>query len=276
MKYTKKTRLKKQLISGGIYIALAAAVIGVTTNTVANLISGTTDSIPDVSQTKYQNIPSELPNLPEISLTPSSSDTPTQVSGTTDGINAQITQDSSLSDNTPDEISKSNTQESAQSTVQPDFGYPGYVKPCGAIISREYSDDVLVYSPTMYDYRVHTGVDIASELATPVKAVSGGIVTDISFDDMLGQTVTITSPDGLELRYCNLSEELSAIVKKDAVIQTGQIIGGIGQTALCEAAEAPHLHLEAVKNGESFDPATLFTNAADTQAANAVSALEFE
>ena len=39
MKDDRKTRLKKQMLSGAIYIALAAAVVGVTTGTVEKLIN---------------------------------------------------------------------------------------------------------------------------------------------------------------------------------------------------------------------------------------------
>lgn len=50
MKSFDKNKLKKQLVSGGIYIALAAAVVTVTLNGVNNIIGGSEDyEIPDVN-----------------------------------------------------------------------------------------------------------------------------------------------------------------------------------------------------------------------------------
>jgi len=276
MKDENRSRLKKQLVSGGVYIALAAAVVAVTTGTVVSMLSGkNADLLPKVDgKTKYSEKELVMPKLPDVPEVPDVPDAP--VSDSAEGINAEIKpSEEMLTPKTTDAQSASQSAENVKAETA-DFGYPGYVKPCDGYISREYSDEVLVYSPTMYDYRAHLGCDIAAEAGTPVKAVSGGTVTDISADDMLGTTVTIESADGLVLKYCNLSAELPKDTAVGNVIQTGSVIAGVGQTALCEAAEAPHLHLEAARNGEMFDPAGLFEAETAAEAANAVTSEEID
>ena len=100
MKDDRKTRLKKQMLSGAIYIALAAAVVGVTTGTVEKLINTKEISLPetDLENTKYGTALPEIPELPEIpdaainknSDSDAESSDGAQVSGLGDGVNAEI------------------------------------------------------------------------------------------------------------------------------------------------------------------------------------------
>ena len=57
-----------------------------------------------------------------------------------------------------------------------------YVRPLSGPILREYSDTTPVYSPTMQDWRVHTGVDFAGALGAEVVAVATGEVTGVGSD----------------------------------------------------------------------------------------------
>ena len=280
MKDDRKTRLKKQMLSGAIYIALAAAVVGVTTGTVEKLINTKEISLPetDLENTKYGTALPEIPELPKIpdaainknSDSDAESSDGAQVSGLGDGVNAEIITAEESSENLPEQV-----EVSAEQTVsEPDYGYPGYVKPCGGLIVREYSPDVLVYSPTMYDYRVHTGIDIAADIGTQIKAISGGRISEVKNDDLYGTTVTIDSPDGLRISYSNLSAELPQGIETGADIQTGSVIGGVGDTAICESAQAPHLHVEAARDGNAFDPSELFTDAEAKETAAAATSEE--
>ncbi len=258
----KHNKLKKQLVSGTVYAFLAAAVVAVTTSGVVSIISKTPDEINVPDNLKYNEDSTDLPdvqnfedllgNLPRVENIPDGSSV---VSGTAQGITDEISQESEQ-DVTNDNLETSVTPENVTEDV--DYGYPGFVKPCDGYISREFSVDVLTYCPTMSDFRIHEGIDIVCEAATPVKAVTGGVVTDITDDVLYGKVVTIQSPDGLTLRYCNLSEVLASGVEKDAIIQTGSVIGGVGSTAICEAAQPPHLHLEAIRDGQKTNPEELF------------------
>jgi murein DD-endopeptidase MepM/ murein hydrolase activator NlpD len=53
-------------------------------------------------------------------------------------------------------------------------------------------------------------------------------------------------------RYSNLSTlDLVAI---DQNIKKGDVISGVGKTALYEIADDPHLHFEVIKEGKNIDP----------------------
>ena len=135
-----------------------------------------------------------------------------------------------------------------------------YNMPLEGTVSADFSDSVLVFSPTMMDYRAHIGVDIAAAVGTPVKAVADGVVSDISKDDLLGVTVEPTHNDSKISRYCNLSPTLSADCVKDAEISALTVIGAVGETAVSESAEASHLHLEILDDDTPLDPMTIIDN----------------
>ena len=71
--------------------------------------------------------------------------------------------------------------------------------------------------------------------------------------DLLGTTVVIRHRDGLESVYANLAATPTVAVGDQVVV--GQVIGAVGDTALCETGEVCHLHLAMRRDGESVDPA---------------------
>jgi len=67
MKGFDKSKLKKQLVSGGVYIALAAAVVTVTLNGVNNIIGEKKDyEIPEVKMPQNGQLKENLTDIPEI------------------------------------------------------------------------------------------------------------------------------------------------------------------------------------------------------------------
>lgn len=144
------------------------------------------------------------------------------------------------------------SEEPAEATFE--LGYDGYIKPCTGYISKEYSVELPVYSATMYDYRTHAGVDIACEAGTPVRAVTNGVIDEVYNDYLFGTTVVVKHADGVSSVYSNLSPDLPAETTVGRNVITGEVLGGIGNSALCESAEVNHLHFEMKKDGESVDP----------------------
>ena len=104
----------------------------------------------------------------------------------------------------------------------------------------------------MRDWRTHNGLDLAAELGSSVRAVANGKVTEIRDDDRYGTTVVLTHPDGLVSVYANLAA--LPTVSEGQQVSVGQIIGAVGDTALCEAGEACHLHFAMTLDGASVDP----------------------
>ncbi len=143
--------------------------------------------------------------------------------------------------------SSSNTSSKAQST------YPTYfVMPVNGTVYQQHSDDELVFNNTMKDWRVHNGIDIEAAVGTNVVAVADGKVTDVSYDDQWGYTVTVEMGGGLTAKYCNLQK--GVIVKEGETVKTSQVIGGVGDTAYLECLDKSHLHFEMCKDGKQVDP----------------------
>lgn len=119
-------------------------------------------------------------------------------------------------------------------------------------ISLEYAMDKLVYSKTLEEWRAHAGVDIASERGTPVKAVADGVVSDVRSDSYYGITVVVDHGSDLKSIYRNLaSDETVAVNQK---VKQGEVIGSVGNTAMDESSEQPHLHFEVLKKDVNVDP----------------------
>lgn len=128
------------------------------------------------------------------------------------------------------------------------------VAPVKGEVQQEFSVTELSYNPTTRDWRLHSAVDIAAE-GQSVSACMAGTVTKVYDDEYLGTTVVIRHDGGYESRYCNLTA--MPTVKVGDAVNAGQTIGAVGETAIVESAQEPHLHFELLKNGEPVDPAEI-------------------
>ena len=122
-----------------------------------------------------------------------------------------------------------------------------------------------VWSDTMGDYRVHLGIDIATVENAPVFAAAAGTVERIWDDALMGKCLAI-SHDGGEIYtiYKNLSSTLADGIEKGSAVSVGQKIGYVGDTAISELADEPHIHLEMTVGGLNVNPVEYFNaNAKD-------------
>jgi murein DD-endopeptidase MepM/ murein hydrolase activator NlpD len=122
----------------------------------------------------------------------------------------------------------------------------------GGKVALGYSGDEVVYSKTLDQYVVHQGVDIEASLDTQVLAAAEGTITEVCKDDKLGITIQLTHGNGYITRYSNLSTD--KMVEKGDVVKAGDVISGVGNTALFESLEGPHLHFEVWKDGVHVNP----------------------
>jgi|GEM_PF-204879 len=129
-----------------------------------------------------------------------------------------------------------------------------YVMPVSGVVTKSFSDDIPVFSVTMNDYRTHPAVDVSCAVGSAVKCFSDGIVTSVEDDPLMGYTVTVDHENGLVSKYSNLSGDFPENVAVGAKVVTGQVIASVGDTALIECAQDPHLHFELYKNGAEIDP----------------------
>ncbi len=98
--------------------------------------------------------------------------------------------------------------------------------------------------------KMHTGVDWANRIGTPIIAAGNGTVTKAEWDGGYGRRTEIQHPNGYVTAY-NHQSRFAAGVKPGARVRQGQVIGYVGSTGL---STGPHLHYEVIVNGHFVDP----------------------
>lgn len=132
--------------------------------------------------------------------------------------------------------------------------------PVEGLLFKGHDATIQVYSNTMGDYRVHLGVDIATAPEAPVFAAADGTVEKVWEDSMMGTCVAITHKDETVSIYKNLAKELAEGITAGATVKQGDEIGRVGDTAVVEMADEPHLHFEVTVKGLSVDPLDFFSD----------------
>ena len=98
--------------------------------------------------------------------------------------------------------------------------------------------------------RMHTGVDWAAPLGTPIYAAGNGTVERASWQSGYGRHVRLRHANGYETTYSHMTA-FARGMKEGVRVRQGQVIGYIGSTGL---STGPHLHYEMKVNGRFVDP----------------------
>ena len=131
---------------------------------------------------------------------------------------------------------------------------PTFVVPVKGVISKQHDATLQVYSTTMADYRVHLGVDIVTAENAPVYAAADGKIEKIWEDVKMGYCIAVKHGGDAVTVYKNLGETLPEGIAEGASVRSGQLIATVGNSAMVEIAEEPHLHFEMTVGGLSVDP----------------------
>lgn len=129
-------------------------------------------------------------------------------------------------------------------------------RPLAGAVLREYSPETPVFFPAVQSYAPHPAVDLAADYGAPVAACADGTVTFVGEDGAWGLCVVLSHRDGLQSRYCGLSE--APALRVGDPVRKGQIIAHVGDSVASEQGDEPHLHLEIQQNGDFRDPIALF------------------
>lgn len=158
------------------------------------------------------------------------------------------------SPNEPIDTSSDTATDDEQTNLPNSDTLPTFSLPVSGNISMDFSDSVPVFSQTMNDYRTHLGVDLSANLGDEVLAVADGVVTNVWDDPFMGTCVSIEHSGNAVSIYKNLDPEVNDGIIIGASVKSGDIIGAVGESAMNEIAEEPHLHYELKVNGTHVDP----------------------
>lgn len=106
------------------------------------------------------------------------------------------------------------------------------------------------YHPILKVERLHSGVDWANAVGTPILAAGDGVVTWADWDTGYGRHIEIQHAYDFVTTYSHLSAFAKGITE-GARVRQGQVIGYLGSSGL---STGPHLHYEVLVKGEFKDP----------------------
>jgi murein DD-endopeptidase MepM/ murein hydrolase activator NlpD len=105
------------------------------------------------------------------------------------------------------------------------------------------------YHPIYKIRKLHTGLDFAARIGTPIHASGGGTVTKVSSSYYgYGKQIEIDHGFGFKTKYAHLSE---FNVKVGQKVKRGECIGYSGNSG---TSSGPHLHYEVFKNKKKVNP----------------------
>jgi murein DD-endopeptidase MepM/ murein hydrolase activator NlpD len=105
--------------------------------------------------------------------------------------------------------------------------------------------------------RMHSGVDFASSLGTPLYATADGVITHAGWQSGYGRLVKIQHEFGIETRYAHMSK---LRVKVGQRVSRGDRIGDMGASGRVTGV---HLHYEVRVGGKAVNPMTYIKAAND-------------
>ncbi len=103
--------------------------------------------------------------------------------------------------------------------------------------------------------KMHTGIDFAAPIGTPIYAPADGKIEEVSVKfSGYGKMVVIDHGFGYKTRYAHMHD---FAVRTGQNIKRGELIGYVGDTGI---STAPHLHYEVMMNGVLINPVHYFFN----------------
>jgi len=103
--------------------------------------------------------------------------------------------------------------------------------------------------------KMHTGIDFAASIGTPIYATADGTVANVEVKfSGYGKMVELDHGFGYRTRYAHMHE---FNVRSGQRVKRGDLIGYVGNTGL---STAPHLHYEVFISGKQVDPVHYFYN----------------
>ncbi len=200
-----------------------------------------------------EEVQNETKNQIETNISSQNNATTTNTNNTTNTSNVTNTSKSTNSTSSNKILTTSVEQpQKTETTEEPKSQELSFIKPVEGEIIKGYAKENLVFSNTLQEWTVHTGIDIKAEKTTVVKAAEEGTVKSIKNDPRYGLTVVVEHNNGFQTVYANLLT--SEFVVEGEKIKKEQSIGTVGNTSAFESSDEVHLHFEILKDNLQVDP----------------------
>lgn len=225
---------KKKSKNSGVYIAVCSCALIVAIVGYANRLS-----LKEPEKEKAEELAEVIPSpAPEVKV-------------------AEVSQKAEVEEQKTDEEPAKEPEKKVEATpeqkavVKKEPEVIKFVAPVKGKVIEEYLGDDIVYNEALKDWRSHCGVDFEAELGDEVKTSANGIVEKV-FDCEMGRCVIIDHKNGFRTMYANLNEDTK--VNEGDEIKVGDTIGTVGNTALGDITDLPHVHFEMMKDGNNINP----------------------
>lgn len=108
------------------------------------------------------------------------------------------------------------------------------------------------FHPLLNTRKMHTGVDWACAIGTPIIAAGNGTIEEVGRKGYYGNYIRIRHGNGYQTAYGHMSR--FANVHPGMQVRQGQVIGYVGSTGL---STGPHVHFEVLVNNRFVDPMSI-------------------
>lgn len=184
-------------------------------------------------------------------------DVPSDLTGDAEIQNTDEVQETTSNAVTSDEAKEENNAvaTSGKSTNLTFNEEEGLLWPVDGNVIMDYSMSSVIYFQTLDQYKCNPAIIIQAEVGEEVLNAAKGIVSDISYNEETGNTVTVSIGDGYKVIYGQLDENLN--VKEGQTVSEGTVIGKIAEPTKYYVKEGTNLFFEVLLEDETVNPMLL-------------------
>ena len=121
-------------------------------------------------------------------------------------------------------------------------------------VIMNYSMDSYVYYATLGQYRYSDAIVISATEGEHITAAADGVVTEVFYDEEIGNALTIALGSGYELTYGQLAD---IQVAAGDTVSRGELLGTVAAPTKYYTLEGTNVYFRMTKDGEPVNPLTL-------------------
>ena len=121
-------------------------------------------------------------------------------------------------------------------------------------VIMNYSMDSYVYYATLGQYRYSDAIVISATEGEHITAAADGVVTEVFYDEEIGNALTVALGSGYELTYGQLAD---IQVAAGDTVSRGELLGTVAAPTKYYTLEGTNVYFRMTKDGEPVNPLTL-------------------